>query len=117
MKQYALLFRMDILNPESQPTKKQMQVYMQQWQEWINDINQNGQLDEGGSHFSHSGRVIKSNKQIIESPYVAENISVAGYIMILANNLNDATIIANKCPILNGQNTSVEIREIVAPGL
>jgi hypothetical protein len=30
----------------------------------------------------------------------------------MAKSLNDATKIAEKCPILNGENTSVEIREV-----
>jgi len=34
----------------------------------------------------------------------------------LAESLDEATGIAEKCPILNGQNTSVEIREVATPG-
>lgn len=31
MKEFVLLFRMDITNAEAQPTPKQMETYMQQW--------------------------------------------------------------------------------------
>lgn len=34
----------------------------------------------------------------------------------MAKNLNDATKIAEKCPILKGENTSVKIREIANAG-
>jgi len=119
MKEFVLLFRMDITNKESQPTKKQMETYMQQWVEWINEIADNDQLADGGNHFSLQGlqgRVLKPNNEIIDTPHIADNNSVAGYIIVLAKNLDDATKIAKKCPILNGQNTSVEIRETATPG-
>lgn len=111
MKEFLLLFRMDITSPEAQPTDEQMEIYMEQWMEWIDEIADNDQLGEGGHHLSKQGRVIKSNNETIETPYIAEKISVAGYILVLAKNLDEATTIAKKCPILNGPNTSVEIRE------
>lgn len=115
MKEFVLLFRMDITNAEVQPTKKQMESYMQQWMSWINEIADNDQLADGGNHFSRQGRVLKPNNEVVEAPHIADNNSIAGYIIILAKNLDEATKIAKKCPILNGQNTSVEIREIATP--
>jgi len=88
---------------------------MQQWMEWINVIADNDQLTDAGNHFSRQGRVLKPNNEVIETPHIAENNSIAGYIIILASNLDKATKIAMKCPILNGQNTSVEIRETATP--
>jgi hypothetical protein len=116
MKEFVLMFRMDITNQKEQPTKKQMEVYMQQWMAWINEIEKNGQLAEGGNHFSKEGRVLKPNGEIIDKPHTANDISVAGYIIILADSIEEATRIAQKCPILNGENTSVEIREAAQPG-
>lgn len=116
MKKFVLIFRMDITNKEAQPTKEQMESYMQQWRDWINEIADNNQLANGGNHLSRQGRVLKPNNEVIDSPHIADNNSVAGYIVILADNLDEATKIAEKCPILNGQNTSVEIREIATPG-
>lgn len=40
---------------------------------------------------------------------------LSGYIIILAKNLGEATKIARKCLILNGQNASLEIRETAKP--
>ena len=116
MKTYALLFRMDVANNEAQPSKEQMETYMQQWMQWINRIASKGQLVEGGNHFSREGRVLKPGHEVLETPYIANNNSVAGYILILADSLEAATLIAGKCPILNGENTSVEIRETTTPG-
>jgi len=116
MKEFVLLFRMDITTKGNQPTKEQMNIYMQQWMQWINDIAENGQLADGGNHFSKQGRVLKSQNKVIETPYMVEQNAVAGYIIVLADHIDGATKIAEKCPILNGQHTSVEIREVAIPG-
>lgn len=116
MKEFALLFRMNIISEEAQPTQKQMKIYMQQWMSWINEITDNSQLANGGSHFSRQGRLLKSNNEVIKTPHIADNNSIAGYIIILAKNFEEAVKIAKKCPILNGQNTSVEVRETAIPG-
>jgi hypothetical protein len=116
MKEFVLLFRMDITNNEAQPTKEQMKNYMQQWMQWISYISDKGQLADGGNHFSRQGRVLKPNNEVVDTPLIENNVSIAGYIIVLAQNLDEATMIAKKCPILNGQNTSVEIRETATPG-
>ena len=117
MKEFVLLFRMDITNKDAQPSKEEMKDYMQQWMQWINEIAENDQLADGGNHLSRQGRVLKPKKEIVETPYIADNNSVAGYIIVNAKDLNEATRLAEKCPILNGQNTSVEIREVATPGV
>ncbi|MBQ0735539.1 hypothetical protein [Aquimarina celericrescens] len=113
MKNYALIFRMNVLN--NQPTQKQMAAYQKLWMSWINEIAINGKLGKGGNHFLKNGRVLLSPEKIEESPFVASNLSVAGYILIKADNIDNATLIAKKCPILEGEDTSVEIRETANP--
>jgi hypothetical protein len=39
MKNFLLIFRMDVTTKEAQPTPAQMKLYMIQWMEWINDIS------------------------------------------------------------------------------
>jgi Uncharacterized protein conserved in bacteria len=116
MKEFSLIFRMDITSREVQPTEEQMRGYMQQWTEWISYIEEKDQLVAGGNHFSREGRVLKPGNKMIEGPYIADRNSVAGYILIRAIDMDDATRIAERCPILLGENTSVEIREVGQPG-
>jgi hypothetical protein len=116
MKEFVLIFRMDILTPEAQPTAEQMKEYMKDWMEWINDISNQGQLAEGGNHLSDSGTVIRSNNRVVSEPYIVNNESISGYLLIQVNDMNDAIRMAQKCPILQGEGTSVEIRETATPG-
>lgn len=116
MKAFVLIFRMDILTPENQPTPEQMEEYMSQWMAWINGISAQGRLAPGGNHLSAGGKVLRKGNSIINGPYAVNNESVAGYIVILAKDMDDAVRIAEKCPILEGDGTSVEIRKTEAPG-
>lgn len=114
MKKFALIFRMEILGSSS-PSGQQMEVYMESWNEWIASIEASSQLLTG-NHFSRQGVVIKPGNQIQNLPYHVGGESVAGYIIVTAGGLSDAVAIAAGCPILNGSNTSVEIRELATPG-
>lgn len=108
---------MDITTKEAQPTPEQMQSYMKSWMEWINEISAQEKLAEGGNHLSSSAaKVIKPNNIISDGPYTVNNESVAGYILIYAKSIADAVLIAQKCPILQGEGTSVEVRELGTPG-
>ena len=111
MKEFVLIFRMDITTEEIQPSPEQMKLYMTQWMEWINDISAQNKLADGGNHLSRSGKVLRPKNVMIDEPYTANRDSVAGYIIIIAKDIDDAVQIAEKCPILQGEGTSVEVRE------
>ena len=111
MNNYVLFFRMDITTPGAQPSHEQMKVYMIQWNKWIEGITANNKLAEGGTHLSREGIVLRP-RIISDGPYEANKESIAGYIIIKAKNMNEATIIARECPILKGDGTSVEIRKM-----
>jgi hypothetical protein len=110
-KEFLLIFRMDITTKEAQPTPEQMEMYMIQWEEWVSGIARKEKL-AGGNHLSIEGKVLKPKGQIMDGPYTKNKDSVAGYIIVKAANLDEAAILAKDCPILNGEGTSVEVREI-----
>lgn len=111
MNEFLLLFRLDIISKDAQPSPEQLKVYMEQWQQWIDEITAAGKL-AGGNHLSVEGRVINDEHTITDGPYVEVKESVAGYLIIKAEDFEDATVIAGKCPILNGKGNTVEVRKI-----
>jgi hypothetical protein len=113
MPHFILFFRMDITTKEAQPTPEQMEIYMVQWTKWTNSIAAKNKL-VGGNHLSVEGTVLRTKGKINDGPYIEKKESVAGYIIINAKNLNDAVKIAAKCPILQGEGTSVEVRQIAS---
>ncbi|HXP91352.1 MAG TPA: YciI family protein [Fibrobacteria bacterium] len=114
MNHYALIFRMDILTASAQPSPEEMRRYMESWMRWTDSIDAEGRL-EGGNHFSPSGWVLRQGGARSDLPYAAQNESVAGYLLIRAPNDSEALRIAQACPILEGQGTSVEVRELASP--
>ncbi|MFZ4400539.1 MAG: YciI family protein [Bacteroidales bacterium] len=111
MEEYILIFRLDINGKQAQPTNEQMQQYMIQWNKWIDSIIAKDQLAEGGNHLSTDGKVVKKDV-ISDGVFIEDKLSVAGYILINANNMEEATEIAKSCPILLTQGNSVEVRKI-----
>jgi hypothetical protein len=116
MQQFVLLFRMDITTEDAQPTPEQMRVYMQQWMAWLDGIAELGQLADGGNHFSKDGAVLRPENARATGPHTVNRESVAGYIIVLAEDLEGAILLAQKCPILQGNSTSVEVRAVASPG-
>ena len=115
MKEFVLLFRMDITAPETQPSPRQIELEMVDWMEWMDYITDRGQLAEGGNHLAFRGRVVRPYNNIMNEPYIVKNESLTGFIIILAKDLDDAEHLAKKCPILQNEGTSVEIRGTVTP--
>ncbi|EKJ85026.1 hypothetical protein CLV96_1143 [Leptospira meyeri] len=112
MEDYLILMRLDLLTKEAQPSPEQLQVYMKQYQEWVDGILAQKKF-KSGTALSTEGRVIQSNQIITDGPFVETKESLAGFIIISAENFDDAVQIAKGCPILMGEGNSVEVRKVV----
>jgi len=113
MEEFVLLFRLDIISKEAQPSPEQLQVYMKQYQDWVGGIAAQNKFI-GGTALSKEGKVLKSNQMMTDGPFAEIKESIAGYIMIRAKDLDEAVSLAKDCPILNGEGNSVEVRKIMA---
>lgn len=111
MNEYILIFRANYKAIEK-VSQEETQARNISWMEWINWINAQGKLAEGGNHLATDGIVLHSNGLITEGPFTEIKESILGYILINAESYDDAIDISKVCPILAGENTSVEIREI-----
>ena len=111
MQEFLLLMRLDLLTREAQPSPEQLQEYMKQYHDWVAEITAQNKF-VGGTGLSTEGKVLKSNNVITDGPFAEIKESIAGFITIRANDLDDAVSIARKCPILMGEGNSVEVRQI-----
>jgi len=109
----VLLFRLDILTKDAQPSPEQLQVYMKQYQDWVGGIAAQHKF-VGGTGLSTEGKVVKHPSVVTDGPYVDIKESLAGFITVRAKDFEDALIMARECPILGGQGNSVEVRKVVA---
>lgn len=113
MEEYVLLFRLDILTKEIQPSPEQMQVYMKQYQDWVGGIAAQNKF-VGGTGLSTEGKVVKHPNMVTDGPYVDIKESLAGFISVRAADFEDALRMARECPILGGAGNSVEVRKVVS---
>ena len=98
MKDFLLVFRRDFVSNEDQPSPEQMQ---------------NMKLVSSGNRLSSEGRVVKSDKLIVNGPYVEIKEAIGGYIIVRANSIDEAAELAKGCPILMIKG-NVEVRTVVA---
>lgn len=113
MNEFVILMRLDLTTKEAQPSPEQLQEYMKQYHAWIDSIVAKKQF-AGGTGLSTEGRVIKSKGIVTDGPFVEVKESLAGFIVVRAETMAAASEIAARCPILNGEGNSVEVRQIVS---
>ena len=108
MKDYLFLFRggdMSKLSPEEQ------QKDMQKWGDWIKGLAAAGKF-KGGEPLGKEAKVVKGTKKVVtDGPYAESKEMIGGYLIVTAENIDEAAELAKGCPIyeLNG---ITEVREI-----
>jgi len=113
MDEFLLIFRRDHINKENQPAPEAMQASVKQWQDWLGGIAAQNKLSRPLQMWDTVGKVVTTDKTVVNGPYAEIKESIGGMIFIQATNYEEAAEIAKGCPILNlGGN--VEIRLAVA---
>lgn len=110
MKEFLLIFRADYKTmPKASP--EEMQATTQKWMNWVSGIAAQNKLADRGNRLVSTGKVLNSDGTISDGPYTEIKESILGYSLIKATSLEEATELANGCPVLSlGGN--VEVREI-----
>jgi hypothetical protein len=112
MDEYLILMRLDLLTKEAQPSPEQMQVYMKMYHDWVSGIQAQNKF-VGGKGLSTEGKVIRKDQLVTDGPFAELKESLAGFIIVKANDFDDAVNLAKTCPILEGDN-SVEVRKVIS---
>jgi hypothetical protein len=111
MKEFMMIFRMAPMG-DYQPTPEQLQESVKQWQDWIGGIAAQGKF-ASTNQLGFTGKTLKSDGIVTDGPYAEVKEIVGGYIIVKADDIDDAMRLAQGCPILyiGGH---VEVREIMA---
>ena len=97
---------------------EQMQQNMNKWFTWMGQLRSEGKF-KAGEPLSDEGKVLSGRKGSVVSdgPFVEGKEEVGGYLIVSANDLNEAAELAKGCPIFENNGT-VEVRPIEhIPGL
>lgn len=108
--QYLLLFRNQAWYQELSP--EEIQRVMTDWMAWFDGLVAEGRC-LGGQSLEQDGRVIHgADRHITDGPYAESKEAVAGYFIVLVEDMDEALEIARKCPGLPYGST-VEVRQLM----
>ena len=108
--QFLLLFRHS--QSEAEPSPEEMQKIFGKWMEWMKGMKAQG-IYVGGDRLDDAGKVVKEPRGVsmTDGPYAESKEILGGYIVVEADSLDRAAVIAQGCPGL-GYGTVVEVRPI-----
>ncbi len=110
MEKFMLIFRgghTHIATANSQAAKDVIKT----WDSWMLGLAQTGKL-AGGDALQVIGKHVKGvNKVVSDGVYAEGNEMFGGYLIVNANDLDEAVEMAKGCPILD-EGGSVEVRPI-----
>ena len=109
MKEFMMIFRNEKDRPK--PSPEQMQAMIQQWQDWIGGIAAQGKFVATNA-LGFTGKTIHADQTITDGPYAEFKEIVGGYIIVKADNLDDAIKLADGCPTL-ATGGKVEVRDVM----
>jgi hypothetical protein len=113
MARFIYLFRS---NPEDLQSlsPEQMQQVMKKWMDWRETLEKNGHTKQFGERLDGTGKVVRGKeKAVTDGPYVEVKDFIQGYVLVDAEDMNQAVELAKGCPILERDGT-VEIRAFVS---
>jgi hypothetical protein len=110
MKDFVLLFRQPTYD-YSKASPQEMQAISKKWKDWAENIAAQGKLASHGPRLAMEGKVLRSGGVITDGPFVEIKELLGSFIIVKAENLDEATTLAHGCPALDAGG-SVEIRPI-----
>lgn len=110
MENYILLFRQPDYDYR-ETSKEKMQEIFKKWQDWVNGIEAQDKFVSHGQRLTMEGKVLRPGGVITDGPFVEIKEKLGGFILIKAENMDDATTLAHGCPALD-TGGSVEIRQL-----
>ena len=97
----------------AQQSPEEMQAHMGKWGAWMGQLKGEGKLVDG-LPLNGDGKVVSNGGEVITNGPFAEGTEVVGgYLIVTADNLDDAVTISKGCPVFEHDGT-VEVREIMS---
>jgi hypothetical protein len=110
MKEFMMIFRMTP-DPTFQMSPEDLSANIKQWQDWIGGIAAQGKF-LSTNQLGFEGKTLKAKSLITDGPYAEVKEIIGGYVIVKAENIDEAIGLAEGCPILFiGGN--VEVRDII----
>ena len=93
------------------PSPQEMQESMAQWQNWIGGIAAQEKFVSTNA-LGTNGKTLKADLSVTDGPFAEVKEFVGGYLVLKAENIDEAVELSRGCPILQFGG-SVEVRDIM----
>lgn len=110
MKEFILIFRHE--NVTGQVSPEQMQAWMKQQMDWVGSIAAQNKFVGGTPLLFEGAKVVDHQKMVTNGPFGDIKETIGGYVIVRAENAEEAAEFAKGTPILQGPGNTVEVREI-----
>jgi hypothetical protein len=109
---YLLIFRETSLERYEAMSTDERRQAMHAWNDWCDALAAQGKL-QGGNTLDSTGRVVSRARgtRAVDGPFTETKELIAGYFLLAAASLDEATAIAEQCPFLP-YGMTVEVRPI-----
>ena len=96
----------------AQLSPEEMQAHMQTWTNWMKSLVEKGQFVDG-LPLASEGKCVRNGGEVIsDGPYPEGKELVGGYLIVNAEDLDDAVEISKACPVYENDGL-IEVREII----
>ena len=108
-----MLFRSDERAEQefAQLTPEEMQEQVKIWQDWIGGIAAQDKFVATNA-LGTQGKIVKANNVVTDGPYIEMKEMVGGYIIVKAEDIDEAVRLSEGCPVLS-TGGSVEVRDVM----
>lgn len=114
MHKFMLIFRNTPVSEEvyANMSPEAMQAELDKWNTWIGGIAAQGKFISSDA-LEANGKVITGSKHVVsDGPYVESKELVSGYLLLQADNIEEAIEQSKGCPIYDIEG-SVEVRQLM----
>jgi hypothetical protein len=111
---YLFIFRESTPEAYDAMSPEQRRQSMQEWNDWCDRLAGQGRL-QLGHPLEPQGRVVAAARarRVVDGPFVEAKELVGGFLMVTADDLDEATSLAEECPNLR-HGLTIEVRPVAA---
>ncbi len=80
--------------------------------QWINQIAAQNKFVDGKGLLFDQARVVHGGGNVTEGAFGNTAETIGGFVIVLAESIEEATGFAKDCPVLQGEGNSVEVRRL-----
>ena len=111
MQKFLLIVREDLTQlKQSGPEERNNRIL--QMMTWVESLAESGNY-QGGEALLIDGKYVSRDKIVSDGPFIEAKEGVSGYMLLQAENLEQAASIAQTCPIVLQDKMAIEIRPIM----